>query len=212
MSVYLLGDARTRLGLMLLVPCLVLTGIENLQKHYFLRHRPGVPPAAVTELIEQILRSVLVLALVWATIPATAEEAVGAIVLGMALCEVTSALTQTVLFRRYLGPQGPAGRGALPPAPSAGSWGGSPPPGPGGPAGERDLLGQRGAHPPVAGAGGMDQSQAVSTYGVTFGMTLPMLLLPTAFLSALGLVLTPSSPGAPPCAGGGRSAGWSAGG
>ena len=31
-SVYLLGDARTRLGLMLLVPCLVLTG-----------HRSGVP-------------------------------------------------------------------------------------------------------------------------------------------------------------------------
>ncbi len=31
----------------------------------------------------------------------------------------------------------------------------------------------------------------MSAYGVTFGMTLPMLLLPTAFLSALGLVLTP---------------------
>ena len=57
-SVYLLGDARTRLGLMLLVPCLVLTGIENLQKHYF--YGTGrVCPAAVTELIEQILRSVL---------------------------------------------------------------------------------------------------------------------------------------------------------
>ena len=27
-SVYLLGDARTRLGLMLLVPCLLLTGVE----------------------------------------------------------------------------------------------------------------------------------------------------------------------------------------
>lgn len=31
----------------------------------------------------------------------------------------------------------------------------------------------------------------MSAYGVTFGMTLPMLMLPTAFLSALGLVLTP---------------------
>lgn len=37
----------------------------------------------------------------------TAEKAVGTIVLGMALCEVVSALTQTVLFRVYLGP--PAG-------------------------------------------------------------------------------------------------------
>ena len=144
-SVYLLGDARTRLGLMLLVPCLVLTGIENLQKHYF--YGTGrVCPAAVTELIEQILRSVLVLALVWATIPATAEEAVGAIVLGMALAALLGngiSSANAVLIPRLL------------------------------------VL------------GGMDQSQAVSTYGVTFGMTLPMLLLPTAFLSALGLVLTP---------------------
>ena len=49
-SVYILGDARTRLGLMLLVPCLLLTGTENLHKHYF--YGTGrVLPAAVTELL-----------------------------------------------------------------------------------------------------------------------------------------------------------------
>ena len=58
----------------------------------------------------------------------------------------------------------------------------------------------------------MDQSQAVSTYGVTFGMTLPMLLLPTAFLSALGLVLTPKLSRCAALQQAGRSAGWSAGG
>ncbi|MEG1395687.1 MAG: oligosaccharide flippase family protein, partial [Oscillospiraceae bacterium] len=34
-SVHLLGDARTQLGLTMLLPCLLLTGIENLQKHAF---------------------------------------------------------------------------------------------------------------------------------------------------------------------------------
>lgn len=34
-SVYLLGDARTQLGLMLLVPCAALTGVENIHKHFF---------------------------------------------------------------------------------------------------------------------------------------------------------------------------------
>ena len=186
-SVYLLGDARTRLGLMLLVPCLVLTGIENLQKHYF--YGTGrVCPAAVTELIEQILRSVLVRA----TIPATAEEAVGAIVLGMALCEVTSALTQTVLFRRYLGPRDRLAGAPLPPSTVRRKLGRIALP-----LGLAALLGNGISSanavliPRLLVLGGMDQSQAVSTYGVTFGMTLPMLLLPTAFLSALGLVLTP---------------------
>ncbi len=190
-SVYLLGDARTQLGLILLVPCLLLTGTENLQKHYF--YGVGrVYPAAITELAEQFLRSVLVLALVWKLAPATAEGAVGTIVLGMALCEIVSALTQTLLFRVYLGPpkklpgegvapkalRGKIGRIALP-------------------LGLAALLGNLISSanavliPRLLVQGGMDQGQAVSTYGVTFGMTLPMLLLPTAFLSALGLVLTP---------------------
>ncbi len=116
----------------------------------------------------------------------------GTIVLGMALCEIVSALTQTLLFRVYLGPpkklpgegvapkalRGKIGRIALP-------------------LGLAALLGNLISSanavliPRLLVQGGMDQGQAVSTYGVTFGMTLPMLLLPTAFLSALGLVLTP---------------------
>ena len=72
-SVYLLGDARTQLGLILLVPCLLLTGTENLQKHYF--YGTGrVYPAAITELAEQVLRSLLVLALLWRLAPDTAEK------------------------------------------------------------------------------------------------------------------------------------------
>lgn len=187
-SVYLLGDARTQLGLILLVPCLLLTGTENLQKHYF--YGTGrVYPAAITELAEQVLRSLLVLALLWRLAPDTAEKAVGTIVLGMALCEVVSALTQTMLFRVYLGPPAGLSGEKLTPRPSgkmalALPW-------------VAALLGNLISSanavliPRLLVQGGMDQGEAVSAYGVTFGMTLPMLLLPTAFLSALGLVLTP---------------------
>ena len=190
-SVYLLGDARTQLGLILLVPCLLLTGTENLQKHYF--YGTGrVYPAAITELAEQVLRSLLVLALLWRLAPDTAEKAVGTIVLGMALCEVVSALTQTVLFRVYLGPPAGLSGEKLTPKALRGKIGRIALP-----LGFAALLGNLISSanavliPRLLVQGGMDQGEAVSAYGVTFGMTLPMLLLPTAFLSALGLVLTP---------------------
>lgn len=50
-SVYLLGDARTQLGLILLIPCILLTGVENLHKHCFYG-AGSVRPPAFTELCE----------------------------------------------------------------------------------------------------------------------------------------------------------------
>ena len=61
-SVYLLGDARTQLGLILLVPCVALTGVENIHKHCF--YGAGlVGPPAVVELLEQFVRTLAVLGL-----------------------------------------------------------------------------------------------------------------------------------------------------
>lgn len=191
-AVLVLGEERTRLGLRLLAPCLVLTGIENLHKHYF--YGTGhVAPAAVTELLEQVLRSGLCLGCLAVLRPKTAEGAVGAVVLGMALCESAAAVTQCILFRWDMGPgrkrSGPGEKGGV----------------------LRRQLGQIAAPlglaavlgsllssanalliPRLLVRGGMEQGKAVAAYGVVFGMALPMLLVPTAFLSALGLVLTPS--------------------
>ena len=101
-SVYILADARTQLGLLLLVPCLLLTGTENLHKHYF--YGTGrVLPAALTELVEQVLKAVFILTLLVFLQPSTPEKAVGTIVLGMILCEIFSAVTQVILFRQSLG-------------------------------------------------------------------------------------------------------------
>ena len=61
-SVHLLGDARTRLGLILLVPCVAFTGVENMHKHVF--YGAGlVRPPAIVELLEQLVRPGAVLSL-----------------------------------------------------------------------------------------------------------------------------------------------------
>ena len=190
-SVYLLGDARTQLGLLLLLPCILLTGIENLHKHYFYGTGNIRPPAAV-ELTEQFIRTGAVLGLLVLLLPQYPERVVGIIVAGMCCSELFSSVTLVILFRRHMGrPADLPGPGeaprrltrrmgtiALPIAATAllGNLMGS---------ANAVLIPQRLVH------AGMDVSAAMSTFGVLCGMTVPMLCLPTAFIGALGLVLVP---------------------
>ena len=190
-SVYLLGDARTQLGLVLLLPCVLLTGLENIHKHFFYG-TGNVRPAACTELCEQFIRTGAVLGLLVILLPQNPERTVGLIVAGMVACEIFSAVTLTVLYRRAVGPSGrlpgagtekkTLNRGILSIAL---------------PIGFTSLLGnlmgaansilipQRLVH------AGADVSAAMSSFGVICGMTLPMLSMPTAFIGAMGLVLLP---------------------
>jgi len=190
-SVHLLGDARTRLGLILLLPCIAFTGVENLHKHYFYGIGNVRPPAAV-EIAEQFIRSGTVLALLILFLPQSPERTVGLIVKGMVLCEIFSSVTLVLIYRRRMGPpHALPGHGecagelskriraiALP-------------------VGATALLGNLMSSansvliPQRLVAGGMEVQTALSAFGVLFGMTLPMLLLPSAFIGALSLVLTP---------------------
>ena len=190
-SVHLLGDARTQLGLLLLLPCILLTGIENLHKHYFYGTGNIRPPAAV-ELTEQLIRTGAVLGLLVLLLPQYPERVVGIIVAGMCCSELFSSVTLVILFRRHMGrPSALAGPGeeprrlsrrmgaiALPIAATAllGNLMGS---------ANAVLIPQRLVH------AGMDVSAAMSAFGVLCGMTVPMLCLPTAFIGAMGLVLVP---------------------
>ena len=188
-SVYWLGDSRTQLGLILLLPCVALTGVENCHKHFF--YGAGlVGPPAVVELLEQFVRTLAVMGLLVLFLPQYPERAVGLIVWGMVICEVFSACTLVILYRRRMGRPGPGDRGsagarrrqvaaiALP-------------------VGFNALLGNLlGAAnstliPQKLVEGGLTQSQAVSRFGVVCGMTLPMLSLPIVFLGAINLVLAP---------------------
>ena len=187
-SVYLLGDARTRLGIVLLVPCVLLTGVENLHKHCFYGMGRVRPPAA-SETAEQLVRAGAALALLVLLAPATAEGAVGAIVAGMVVCEVCSAATLTLLLRRLWRrePPGPPRRGVTRRQLMAIAL----------PVGATSLLGTLLGSanavliPARLVAGGMEASQAMAQFGVISGMTLPLLALPTGFIGALCLVMVP---------------------
>lgn len=185
----LLGDSRTRLGLMLLLPVLLLTGVENLTKHHFYGMGQMRLPAAV-ELGEQFVRTAAVLGLVWLFLPEDPALTVGLIVLGMLASEVFSSSTLTLLrLRREHG--APSGPGETPERlrkqlASVAI-----------PVGLTALLGNLMSSansvliPRKLMAAGLTEAGAMSQFGVVFGMTLPMLNLPSAFISALCLAIVP---------------------
>ncbi|HJH61858.1 MAG TPA: oligosaccharide flippase family protein [Firmicutes bacterium] len=187
-SVYLMGDARTRLGIALLAPCVLLTGVENLHKHCFYGMGRVGPPAA-SETVEQLIRAGAVIALL-VLLPARSEEGtVGLIVLGMVLCEVCSATVLALLLWRYWQRN--------PPAPAQGQVRYRRLATTAIPVGLTSLLGTLLGSanavliPARLVAGGAQASQAMAQFGVVCGMTLPMLALPTGFVGALGLVMVP---------------------
>ncbi len=184
----LLGDGRTRLGLVLLLPVLLLTGVENLTKHHFYGIGEVRLPAAV-ELGEQFVRTAAVLGLVWLFLPEDPALTVGLIVLGMLASEVFSSSALTLLRRRREGRGSPGGipprllrrqiaRVAIP-------------------VGATALLGNLMASanavliPRKLMAAGLGEAEAMREFGVVFGMTVPMLTLPGAFVSALCLAIVP---------------------
>ncbi len=189
----LLGDARTQLGLLLLIPCVLLTGLENLQKNYFYGAKNVVPPA-VSEIVEQLVRTGTVLGLLILFRPAYEEDAVGLIVCGMIVCEVVSATLLRAFYRadrrrvektqsdNTLPPVGGTVRSILAVAAPVGFS-----------ALLGTLIGSIGAImiPGRLAASGLSHSQALSDYGVLFGMTMQLLGLPNVFLNSLSLVMIP---------------------
>jgi len=189
-SVHLLGDARTQLGLILLIPCVALTGVENIHKHYFYGSSQVVQPALV-ELLEQFIRTAAVLGLLILFLPQYPERVVGLIVAGMVICEVFSALTLATLYRRRQSRTALSGPGETPRirlgrVASIAL-----------PVGANALLGNlMGAVnaaliPQKLMAAGLERTDAISQLGVVCGMTMPMLALPTVFLGPMNLILIP---------------------
>lgn len=189
-SVTLLSDARTRMGLLLLLPCIFFTGFENIFKNYFYGIQ-NVSPPAITEVVEQLLRTGCVLTLLLLLRPSYLEWTVGVIVIGMVLCEIGSSAMLFVFYRR-----------SVKKTPKRGER-----------LGDRALLGEMfNIAVPVSGAtlagnllasvntiiipgrliiSGLGQSAALSAYGVAFGMTLPLTALPSVFVIPLSLTMMP---------------------
>lgn len=189
-SVCFMGDARTQLGLVLLVPCVALTGVENIHKHFF--YGTGrVRAPAVVELLEQLIRAGAVLGLLVVFLPQNAERTVGLIVTGMILCEVFSSSVLVGLFRREMARMGAGGAGERPgrlcmrmvsiaaPVTLTALLG--------------NLMNAVNAAmvPQWLVASGMERGEAMAAFGVVCGMIMPMLSVPMLFLGAVNLILMP---------------------
>lgn len=188
----LLGDGRTQLGLVLLLPVLLLTGVENLQKHQFYGIGAMRLPAGV-ELGEQILRSVAIVLLLLLLAPEQEEHSVGLIVVGLLVSEVFSSTALTWgrwKRKRALGSQPPGKRVA--PGPLRRRMAGIAVP-----VSLTALAGNlMGAAtsvliPKLLVVHGLEAGEAMEEFGIMLGMTLPLLMIPTAFINALSLALLP---------------------
>lgn len=189
-SVHFLGDARTRLGLILLIPCLTLTAVENLHKNAFYGAGRPVPPA-VAEVWEQFVRAGAILGLLWLFLPQYPERAVGLVMWGMILCEVSSAVTLCTLYSHCFGRGGVGIRKETPRQQRSRIYAIALPVAANALLG--NLLGAANSAlvPRQLVRGGMERSLAVSKLGVVCGMTMPMLALPTVYLGALNLIMMP---------------------
>jgi stage V sporulation protein B len=190
-SVKALGDAETRLALLIMLPCLFLTGFENIYKSWFYGVK-NVKPPAISDQLEQIVRIAAVAALLLAFPPEDPAMAAAMIVAGMTVSETFSSVYLAIRYRRAQPRTPPSAK----PAPDHGKL-------------MRKILAV--AIPISASslvgniissantvlvpqrliAAGMAQGQAVGVLGVVLGMATPLFMLPMAFIGPLVMVMLP---------------------
>ncbi|MBR6607850.1 MAG: polysaccharide biosynthesis C-terminal domain-containing protein [Oscillospiraceae bacterium] len=184
-----LGEEKLRPALLMLLPCLFLTGFENIFKSAFHGIKYILPPI-VSELTEQLVRTAAGLGLLYFLTPADPGNGTFLIVSGMVISEVFSVV---ILFCFYQKARKTLlrGRGHLPqkllrkvasiavPVSSAGLV--------------NNLLSSATTVliPNRLMAAGVPEETALTLFGTMVGMTLPLLMLPTAFLGPLNTVLLP---------------------
>ena len=187
-----LGEPKIKVALLLLLPCLFLTGFENIFKSCFHGIKYILPPI-VSELTEQIVRTIAGLGLLLFLCPEDPGAATAMIVLGMVISEVFSVVILTSFYKK-------TGRRILPkreghlkipkgmfrrvaaiavPVSSAGLL--------------NNFLSSATTIliPNRLMAAGVSAQEAMSSFGVMVGMTMPLLMLPTAFIHPLNTVLLP---------------------
>ncbi len=187
-----LGEPKIKAALLLLLPCLFLTGFENIFKSCFHGIKYILPPI-VSELTEQIVRTIAGLGLLIVLCPEDPGVATAMIVLGMVISEVFSVAILTLFYKgaghrilpKKLGaskiPKGMFRRVAAiaVPVSSAGLL--------------NNFLSSATTVliPNRLMAAGVSAQEAMSSFGIMVGMTMPLLMLPSAFIHPMNTVLLP---------------------
>lgn len=187
-AVHFIGDARAALPCRFMSLGLIFMGICSCLRGYFLARRSALS-SSVSQIIEQIVRIVVISVLINRFGKNSVTAAICAIVIGDAVAEASSALFLWILYRLdIMGREDNsfAGDGttkkmlgiALPI--SAGRY-------------LSTLLrtSESSAVPRLLCRYGYSSAEALSLFGALRGMALPLLLFPSAVLSAVSLLLIP---------------------
>ncbi len=186
-----LGNAQTRSALLFLIPCLFLTGFENVHKAFFYGTGQTMIPT-VSETLEMLCRIGAAIFLFQMTANRQLSDGAAAamIVCGMIFSEIVSASFLVCIYHRRKGKM--KGKDevtqlqilkdiasvAVPVSLST-------------------LIGRLISSanmvliPQILMRSGNNRSAAMEQFGIISGMTMPMLMLPSAFLSPLITVLSP---------------------
>ncbi|MCX7711597.1 MAG: stage V sporulation protein B [Clostridia bacterium] len=188
----ILKDGRTYYSLMLLIPCIPVIAAASAIKGYFYGMQ-DVTPTAVSQIVEQIVRIGLVMAMAASFLNIGLEYACALATIGMAFGEIANLLVVAIVYWR----RGKAGRGTkrgilrkriiikdilkisipisfnrfITSAMSA----------------VEDIL-----IPARLLAGGLDSKSSLEEYGRLLGMAFPLLFFPSVLTSALSTTLVPA--------------------
>lgn len=183
----LLGDSRTAKSLPYVFACLFLTGLENIYKNYFYAVNK-VHPQIVSELSEQVVRAGAVAALLFAFKPTDAGTSAMLIFLGMTISELFSSTLLSFFFRPERRKETTARKKpprvaeilaiAVPVSVAATV---------------NNILSAVNSVlvPRRLQSSGMTLRAATESFGVMFGMTMPLLMFPIAFIASLTSVMVP---------------------
>jgi len=190
-ALVLLKEPRTYLSLLIFTPCILILGLSAIYNGYFYGKKNFHPPA-LSELVEQIIRVVLVLGTLYLLPPLKAEHAAAIAMLGMVIGELMGlVLVQYIYMKeKRMEPARPTSLTstgilhemwiiALP------------------------ITGTRVVSsvmqmvnsiliPQRLVVSGLSQSEALAQFGMLTGMAMPFIFLPHTLTSALSVVMIPN--------------------
>lgn len=182
-----LGNEKTLISILPLFVCLSLTGVENLYKNYF--YGVGkVAPQITSELSEQVFRAVAVVILLSEFKPEKPEAGAMLIIVGMIISELSSDLILSLFFSPEKKRRGKVKRSDVRLSeilsvsiPVSGA------------SAANNLLSALNTVllPRRLVASGMSAGLATERFGVMFGMTMPLLSFPIAFIASLTSIILP---------------------
>lgn len=187
-AIFALGDERTALSILILLPCIFFTGFENIFKSCFYGMKKITPPI-FAEITEQLTRFGTAAFLLICFPTKNIAIMVAYIVCGMLIAEIASSFLLMLFYRKHMPCPVNTDKNnfkmfksiadiALPVS-AAGLL--------------NNLLSSANIIllPRRLVFSGMAQSDALSLFGVIIGMLLPLIMLPSPFITSLSTILMP---------------------